>query len=233
MPDRTMYATAPRRTWPWVAAIVAIAVIAGVAFWAGSASSDSPKAGPTPTPTPGTTSSSAPQAPAQGCLGSGQESPGDAVLAAQQQAPLTGDGAAAFMAAVLRWGTVLPAVPDELESVGPQVMSSDFPAAALKDLKAAVAANDEPGLTATVVGRHYEVKSFDGTSATVVMTAGFIKGGAQTNQSILVNKLAIEDGLWHWSGVDEPALRQLAANDNGRAARTALDSTGTAFEEAC
>lgn len=88
-----------------VVAIVAVAVIAGVAVWASSLGSggEDPAPSATPTDEPSPTESGQDARAANGCLG-GQAVNAQTVLTAQDQAPLDDIGAAEFAATINRWG---------------------------------------------------------------------------------------------------------------------------------
>ncbi len=229
MSNQRLYAVRRRSIWPFVAGLAAVAVIAA-AVWALASRSGSADA-PPPTAAPSVASPGTGEL-ADGCLGRDAASPGEAVLQAQAEAPLTGDGAAAFMAAVVRWGTVLPGAPGELDTVGPRIMSADFPDDLLRSIQDEIRALPEVPQTATFVGKHYEVRALNGPDATVAFTVDFVQDGAIREQAIVVAKVVVEDGKWHWAGYDQAAIDAVSA-DRGTAARTALDSSGLPFEEAC
>jgi hypothetical protein len=93
-------ATRPRRIWPWilVALLVVSAIIAALTVTVWNREGTQPSASPTPTAKMGTT----PDAEPTGCLG-GTKRDAAMVLAAQQAAPHTSNGAIEVAAAFVRW----------------------------------------------------------------------------------------------------------------------------------
>lgn len=198
----------PRWAWAVMVLLLLVAVVAvTVAVFAPRGQQPLPAPGaaapptapvapsPTPSPAPSTTPTQAPEQ-ASGCLGGPAELDA-AVLAAQQQAPLTAEGAAAFAATFLRWGTGTPAAPFQAETAE-QVLSPDATDAA----RNISGTRDAEGTTFSMSfedGRYY-VESYDNTSA-IVSVLGLGSGtdnGIPAGEGQLWGSVRLEaiNGTW-------------------------------------
>lgn len=216
---KQQYAVPPRR-WPWILAIVVV-IAAAVLAWSvtrgGDGGDDEPgkKADP-----------DAAVQPADGCLGGSD--PIKAILPAQEQAPLTGDGAAAFLATYLRWLFVTPRPVDDLDEVGPQVWVPGI------DEKWTETPKEEDGpIEVTLDGAHYRVEEIDETTATVALTYEFTNGETVTAGGGGIHVLEVVDGLWRYRGLDEAATNEAAGTDEGVSFRKQLNEAGIPFQRSC
>lgn len=207
-------------TWAWVLIVLLVSVTAAaVAVAVFAARGGAVLANPSPDPAPaataapattasGTASTSPSDLPADGCVG-GVSDLDRAVLTAQRQAPLTGAGAAAFTATLMRWAYSAPAAPFQ-KVTARQVLTADASRAARKSLSSTT---DPEGSTLTVDfanGRYY-VEAFDGTSAIVswaatghVTTSATPQGDALIGGSVHLKSI---NGVWRYE--DQTLERQL------------------------
>ncbi|NNH22868.1 hypothetical protein [Pseudokineococcus marinus] len=210
------HSSVPRWAWVVMVLLLLVAVVAvTVAVFAprgqqslGAAPEEgAPPAAPvaptpsaSPSPSPGQT-----EAPEQasGCLGGPAELDA-AVLAAQEQAPLTAEGAASFAATVFRWATGSPAAPFQADTAE-QVLSSDATDAA----QAISGTQDAAGTTSSTSfadGRYY-VESYDGTSAivSVLGTGSGTVNGAAVAEAQVWGSLRLEavNGTWRLQDVTD------------------------------
>lgn len=223
MTNKTYYATTHRARWPWVLLAIVVAVAAAVTVWATSRPSDEKPASPT-------RSESEPIS-ADACLG-GDGDMAKAVLTARDEAPLTPDGAASFIATVIRWSGTLPTDPTQIETVGPEIWSSDFP----ESLKAEISADSTDPSTAvrsSVVGKHYVVLDSGEDYATVALSVDVFTGQTLSAQAAVAPRMVVEDGHWRWAGWDSDTMLMKVGDDQGATWRKEIDSTGTAFRGAC
>jgi len=195
----------PRWAWVLIVLLAVIALVAtSVAVFAprGRAAASLLRPAHVATSAPAPVSTSAPAAGttlADGCLG-GVGDPDQAVLAAQQQAPLTANGAAAFTAALVRWTSTTP-VPSLQAAVARQVLSKDATPAARK--LPSGAQNLHSGLVSSVsfASGEYYVEASDGRSATVSFLgteSGSLNGVSQGTASVSgALHLVAVGGTWH------------------------------------
>jgi hypothetical protein len=183
----------PRWAWALIAALAVIALVsAAVIVFAprGRTITSHPATAPTASPAPPAATTLA-----DGCLG-GTADLDRALLTAQEQAPLTAPGAAAFTATLVRWGDAVPWPADRV-ATAQQIDAAD----------ATAAANPfRPGGTATVRstsftdGRFY-VESLTGTTAVVsyLGTAAVSKNGIQQADLSIGGSahLVAVSGKWH------------------------------------
>jgi len=161
----------PRWAWVLIALLAVIALVAvavavfdrrGRTVVLPSAPATSPAA---PSPSSSSPTSSAPQVSlAEGCLG-GVLQLDQAVLAAQQQAPLTPGGSASFTATVARWAFAGPPPADQV-TTAKQVLAPDATDAARHSLSSSSDLQGSGGALDFTGGKYY-VESFDGGSASV------------------------------------------------------------------
>lgn len=196
------YATAPRSASRWLitALVVALLLATGTAVWAITRPDGSAET----VPGDGQSSTTAPiddSGPADGCLGG--LDPTTAVLAAQEEAPITPSGAAAFVATYLRWGMQAPRPVDDLETTGPQVSTAEAWASRegsdLESVEAAVPAGSR--MRASTVGQRYEVAAFsaDEGRALVATTIAFVdqEGLVDPVDTMLIVRVSTNDeGRW-------------------------------------
>lgn len=158
-----------------------------------------------PTPTATT------PAPADGCLG-GQGELDQAVLAAQQDAPLTETGAAAFAATVIRWAFNGPPPPYQ-QVTAEQVLTGDATSAAKSSLSSSKDLEGSSGSFDFSQGRYY-VEAYDGRSAIVSYLAGsdVSQNGVLQGSVIVSGAVHLEaiNGVWRYSDLsDERSLDDL------------------------
>jgi len=204
--------SSPRRGLPrWVWALIALlTVVTVVAVTVAVLAARRPQVVLSPTPqTPpsgaasptasGSPATAIPPSPAGGCLG-GATDLNRAVLTAQQQAPLTPEGAAAFTATLVRWASAIPPAPYQ-EITAEQLLSKDATEAAKRFR---TSAHELPeGATASVDftdGRYY-VEAFDGNTAIVsyIGTLTATQNGASVGEAHVSGAVTLEsqNGTWH------------------------------------
>ncbi|WP_380169773.1 hypothetical protein [Jannaschia sp. R86511] len=163
------------RRWPVVVLAVAVVVLLGVTL--GLLLNRQPSTDvtqpPAPPPTLGTPDTSQDDATvtgvarADGCLG-GDDDLNQALLTAQEQAPISETGAAAFAATWVRWGNKLPR-PEGEAALLEEVLAPGATDAARGD-------TEEPEgdftLDANFAGGRYYVESFDSDQAVVTVLSG-------------------------------------------------------------
>ncbi len=222
------YATGPSRA-PWIVAGVVLVVAVAVIAW--MLGRDSSSAEPAPAETSSDTPSAAPQA-ADGCLGG--PDPTTAILAAQEEAPLTAEGAAAFVATYVRWRFQAPRSVADLETTGPQIWTEDVPA------DERVEAPITPGATlrASLEDQTYEVREASEERALVALTLiGYdTEGLYQDVQSVAFFAVEAVDGVWRIGPqADAPSAAFETADDSAslQSFKSELASSGTAFEGGC
>lgn len=175
----------PLPRWIWItgAAVVAAVLVAGVILWAQRPTGDD--AGPTPSATDNpTTAPTASPGVVTGCLAEGHDV--EMLLATQEAAPHTKEGAAEFATAALRWNMQWPwpaaadwATVTEKTWIG----AGDFDQAQYDALVAGpnasggVIAEGTPFHLTSVLGRYY-VDSYDGDTARVTVGAAYVVGEA-------------------------------------------------------
>lgn len=236
------FATAPGSNARWLIAALALALIAATAtaVWALTRPADN--GGGDPQTADPTTPSAVPvdNGPADGCLGGAD--PTTAVTAAQESAPLTPGGAAAFSATFLRWLMQYPRPTADLESTGAGVATSS----ALESVLASELATSEGGLVAegaqaraTTLGQRYEVVSFSQDEAVVATTIGLVdaRGGEEPAETVAFIKLVSEDGRWlfdYWLDESELSAAGLPVGDEElQEYREYIFEEGTPYEGVC
>ncbi|MDJ0337945.1 hypothetical protein [Cryobacterium sp. PH31-O1] len=231
-----MHATAPptRRTWPWIvgaAILIGALIIAGAVYFGIQAGTAIPTADPTtPTasslPSPSTTPV---DAEPNGCLG-GETRDAAMILAAQQAAPHTTNGAVDFAASFVRWIQRFPyPAADDAAAVGDSAMARE---SFTNDLVSYLAA--EPDLSGGIVplGEGYYMSTVPGvwviesaSNDRVEVTIGtaFVVNGAlsATLKSSITVVAVWEDGQWK------------IADANGTRTTEDLYSVGRPFAEGC
>ncbi len=191
----------PARRWPRFAVVLAavVVVVALVAVYFALKPSPAPTAAPPPlTPTvsrttPSASVSGAPTVLADGCLGG--TDPIKAIRIAHETAPLTPEGAAAFVATLARWAGQVPHDPTEYQQTGDLIWAPGFPTAqrTLPPFPA--------GTTAwtSTTGSRYRVSAISAHGATVeaffTQTANQ-DGATSTNGQVARVQLAVVDGRW-------------------------------------
>jgi hypothetical protein len=202
--------TTPRRRlprWVWallalltVITVVAVAVAVSATREQEVASSGDPDGPVTVAPSASPPATVLPASAADGCLG-GATDLDRAVLTAQQQAPLTPEGAAAFTATLVRWASAVPAPPYQ-QVTAQQVFSVDATSAAQRFLSStATVPEASTGRVDFRDGRYY-VEAFDGDTAIVSYAAGAeaTQNGAPAGTGYLSGAVTLEaqNGTWHF-----------------------------------
>lgn len=195
----------PRWAWVLIVLLAVIALVAtSVAVFAprGRAVASLLRPAHVATSAPAPVSTSAPAAGttlADGCLG-GVGDPDQAVLAAQQQAPLTANGAAAFTAALVRWSMTTP-VPSIQAATARQVLSKDAAPAARKFPSGAQDLHSGLVSRVSFASGEYYVEASDSSSATVSYlgtASGSLDGVSQGTASVSgALHLDTVGGTWH------------------------------------
>ena len=218
-PDTTPPGTTPRRRLPrWVWALLALltgitVVAVAVAVFAtrerqAVVPSGDPDRPATVAPSASAPATVLPASAVDGCLG-GAADLDRAVLTAQQQAPLTPEGAAAFTATLVRWASAVPAPPYQ-QVTAQQVFSVDATTAVQRFLSSTTTV---PAGTAHVDFRNgkYYVEAFDGTQAIVsyVATLSATQQGAPIGEAYVSGAVTLEaqNGTWHFR--DQSLARNL------------------------
>lgn len=134
----TSTGTTSTRRWPRIAVVFVVlfvAVVGAAVYFALRPAPAPVTAPPSPslTPTASSTSTSAtvsgaPTVLADGCLGG--TDPVKAIRIAHEKAPITPEGAAAFIATLARWQGQAPHDPTEFQSTGERIWAPSLPAAA-------------------------------------------------------------------------------------------------------
>lgn len=202
----------PRPIWPWIIAAL-VAVIIGalvIALVVNQPPVETAIESPDPTSsTSSTPSQSATEAQPSGCIG-GPALDAGMVLATQDAAPQTSNGAVEVAAAFTRWikRGPLPST-DEAEMVATSAVSSSAPAG-FQDLAASVdrapdyPTDVEPGQTFSVsmLDAMWHLEETDADSATVTLGGQFVVDGALTTTQRWVTtwSLVWEDGAWKIAG---------------------------------
>lgn len=175
---------------------------------------------------------------ANACLG-GAPDLNSAVQYAQANAPLTGTGAAEFLATVLRW----MATPAVSQQPGRAAIAERLAPAATDEAIAAIAAGFGDSFTSaepTFEGGYYRVESVGDGTATVTVH-GWVEtvgaSGTPVQRHLFgTSKLVVVDGVWTWSErlaapwerLDDAAMK--AAED---AAWAEITRTGQPFQGSC
>lgn len=200
------------RRWPRLA-VVLVAVLIAVALVAVYFALKPPPAptatSPLLTPpvssaTPPASVTGAPTALADGCLGG--TDPIKAIRIARKTAPLTPEGAAAFVATLARWAGQVPHDPTEYQQTGELIWAPDFPATqrTLPPFSA--------GTTAwtSTIGSRYRVPVVSDRGATVeaffTQTANQ-DGATSTNGQVARVQLTVVDGRWAVKDASPPGDR--------------------------
>jgi hypothetical protein len=205
----------PRRLWPWITlgsvAIVAAAAVVIAFAVNGSNSSETPAAGPT-TQAPQPSSTSVPDSAPTGCLG-GSARDAAMLLAAQQQAQHTSNGAVELTASFVRWLYQFPQpTGEEADQVSAALFASTA-APGFTDLRAGFAAvpNSSNGVVAdgvpfyrSTVPGVWHVESVEADRVTVSVGTAYVIDGAlsTTFRSVSTFTLVWEDDAWKVEGGD-------------------------------
>lgn len=181
-----------------------------------------------PSPSDGSSSSPVSGAAGQnaaGCLGG--VNPSEAVLAAQKDAPLTPQGAAAFAATVMRWRSQFPSDPDyaaKARKVMTETAGSDL-----------LTIDPEPGGPedsgwGTTEGARYRVSEVTKDSATVEIVMPFFgtskeyPDGVEVETAARWRLVAVDD---HWRVADMDPI------DKNQGARDEVATSGLTFTRVC
>jgi hypothetical protein len=148
---------------------------------------------PSSTPSPSTA-----QVTADGCLGGAVEL-NRAIISAQEQAPLTEEGAAAFTATLLRWTSAGPAPAYKAETAT-QILAADAEPVA-RDQVAIETPENQTSTADFATGRFY-IESYTPTRAVVSFVGrlqGTQDGSALTPATISgAVTLTAQNGTWHF-----------------------------------
>lgn len=133
---------------------------------------------------------------ARGCLG--DSNPSEAVFAAQQQAPLSAEGAAEFAASYVRWAGRYPHIGNPAQQ-GEQLWAPD----ATDSVKSAgqwPTGMAESSVYVSTLASHYKVVNFDKNSATVALSFSVVsttpQGSTSEDQANQLH-LVVTNGHWH------------------------------------
>lgn len=217
--------------WAIVGLCAALIFAGGAVWWTqrddatpSSPSTKSPTAEPSATPTNTVQ-------PADGCLGG--PDPEKAVLVAHDTAPITGDGAAAFLATYFRWHFLAPKS-DPTTPITEKVWVADLDAKSKLPTTEELQENGLVSFGLTLVNMHYRVEEFTGDRATVAMTFDVLgEGGAISAHAAMIGSVATRNDHWLFAGFDHRRVAQIGDAASGRAFREELTSTGIPFQEAC
>lgn len=207
----------PRWAWALIVLLVVVTALAvAVATFAvrGRAVLDPPAASlPSPTRSEGAGTKTSPNQPAtaRGCLG-GSSDLDAAVIAAQEQAALTPEGAAEFTAALTRWAGALPPSRTQ-KSIATKLLAAD----ATKLAGQALSSADRTwpaGRTARLdfaEGRYY-VEDFNGGEAAVTYYAGLLgtSNGQRLPAAEVAGTLHLQAVAGHWRLFDITFTRTIA-----------------------
>lgn len=219
-------ATRPRRIWPWilVALLVLSATIAALTVSVWNRENTQPSASPTPT----ATMSTSPDAEPTGCLG-GTTRDAAMVLAAQEDAPHTSNGAVEFATAFVRWIQRFPYPTSyEAQQLQPVLAEDSF----TDDLARYISGG--PDLSGGIVeaGTEYYMNTVPGVwhlesvaddDVTVSVGSGFVIDGELS--STLRSSITITT---HWEGSG-----WTIADADGTRTPEELYQIGTPFTEGC
>lgn len=165
--------------------------------------SESPQPAPAPASPAPDQDSAAPSARADGCLG-GPTELDQAVITAQQEAPLTEEGAASFAATAIRWAMVVPAPPAQAQTAD-KVLVRNATASA-RNLSGTKDAGDATLKPSTVDARYY-VESYEPTRAIVSVTTQITgtSGGVQQGQADVSGSLTLVavNGQWRLQDITD------------------------------
>ncbi|MDF9716464.1 hypothetical protein [Nocardioides sp. ChNu-99] len=236
------FATAPasKARWLIVALVVALIAATATAVWAITR----PQSGGGAEPAAEQSTEEAPVSddagPADGCLGG--LDPTTAVTAAQEQAPLTAEGAAAFTATFLRWLIQYPRPTDDVESTGGRIATED----ALEKIQAAVANIPSEGavadgsrVRASTLAQRYEVVVLEDDRAVVATTIRLVdeSGLEEPGETVAFVELVAEQGKWlidFWPTDGEMDAAGLpVGQDEQQDYREYLFTEGTPYEGVC
>ena len=213
----------PRRKWPWIltgVAVVALLIAAGV--WFGTRAIDAP-ANPTAAPSPSAPADVEPT----GCLG-GNTRDAAMVLAAQEAAPHTSNGAVEVAAAFERWVTRYPvASQSEAEQLEAALMAPDAPdlagsLASEPNLSAGLVPTGTPFYVSTVPGV-WNLESYSNDEAVVSIGTGVVIDGALHPAFRISSMYTLNWGETGWT---------IAAANQPRPTEQ-LFPIGTGFTEGC
>lgn len=198
----------PLPRWVW-ALIVVLAVVTALAVTVatfavrGRDVLDPPAATTLPTPTlsegAGTTSTAPSGSAAVGCLG-GASDLDAAVIDAQEQAPRTPEGAAAFTATLVRWAYAGPPSPRQAE-LASRILASGASQAARDSLSSSKTVTDGSTFQVSFSSGRYYVESFTPSLAIISWSAiGYL---TSTGESSTVDiggtmHLRFDSGRWRY-----------------------------------
>lgn len=223
----------PRRKWPWIlgALVVVIVVVVGAVNYYGTRTTDEPGTATTaPTSAPTATAGGADPVPT-GCLG-GEARDAAMVLAAQQAAPHTSNGAVEVATAVVRWAYQYPYPdPEGADQVAAAIVSSNAPAnfgdlrgffEKSPNLSGGLVSDGVDYYLSTVPGV-WHLESYSGDAAEVSIGTGLVVDGelSTTLRTSVTASLSWEDGMWKVEGF------------GGTRTTEDMYSIGTQFTEGC
>lgn len=210
---------APRWAWALIAFLAAVALVA-VTVTVFALRGDEDRATPPPagvTQAPSTTASASPSATgtaetvADGCLGGASELD-QAVVTAQEQAPLTPAGAAAFTATLMRWAFASPPPPFQARTAK-RILAKDATNAARDSLSGT---ENGEGTTVTLDfsdGRYYVEASTPTTAIVSFRATGHTTIEGAPQPAVLLGgsvHLRAVNGLWRYRDLtDERSLEDL------------------------
>ena len=204
----------PRWAWALMAILLIVAIIAATVavliFRGGQTQRVQPPpvtASPEPASPPASPApdeqSAPPSARADGCLG-GPTELDQAVITAQEQAPLTEDGAAAFAATAIRWAMIVPA-PRYQSQTADRVLVRNATASA-RNLSGTKDAGDTTLKPSTVDARYY-VESYEPTRAIVSVTTQITgtRGAIEQGQADVSGSLTLVavNGQWRLQDITD------------------------------
>ncbi len=177
------------------------------------ASAETPGSSAVPAePTSSSPNPSTSQVTADGCLGGAIEL-NRAVVSAQEQAPLTQEGAAAFTATLLRWTNVSPAPAYKADTAN-RLLAQDA-TALVRDYVAAVNPANVTTAADFSTGRFY-VESYTPTRAVIsfLATATGTRDGVDYTPATISGAVVLvaQNGTWHFQDLtSERAVSDLSA----------------------
>lgn len=227
----TRAGTRPTRRWPRIAVVLAavFVVVAIVTVYFALKPPPTPAVTPPPatstatSPPPSPSVTGAPTALADGCLGG--TDPIKAIRIAHEKAPLTPEGAAAFLATWARWRGQVPHDPDEFQQTGKLIWAPSLPAAP-RSLPV-----PPPGATAWVstVDARYRITKVSGPNVTIeAVFPQTISENNTNSEAQQVGRFTLTEIGGRW------ALSALSPGDQSPEQIVAqLQATGLAYQGGC